>query len=70
MRKTPSTPHPLKIAAAAKADSAPSICDALNDSAQQAPHPVVRRLWLRWLDALERAEQRITENFRVPPGGG
>lgn len=29
---------------------------------------------LRWLeraaDALERAEQRITASFRVPPGGG
>ena len=29
------------------------------------------RLWLRQTrQALERAEVHITENFRVPPGGG
>lgn len=29
-----------------------------------------RRCW-HWLaDLLARAEQRVTENFRVPPGGG
>ena len=29
------------------------------------------RLWLRQMrQALERAEIHITENFRVPPGGG
>jgi len=34
------------------------------------PDPPPRR-WLRWAAAaLERAERRITENFRVPPGGG
>ena len=33
--------------------------------------PCVGTGWLhRLARALERAEQRITENFRVPPGGG
>lgn len=49
-------------------------------SVTQAPHPTasppVRRrkgpgVWLqRWLEACARAERRITEGFRVPPGGG
>lgn len=35
--------------------------------------PTVGWLTQRWrwlLDLCQRAERRITENFRVPPGGG
>ena len=39
---------------------------------QTAPSTHSRlRQWLAAIrSALERAEKRITENFRVPPGGG
>ncbi|UXC18258.1 hypothetical protein [Comamonas squillarum] len=50
----------------------------LPDSTLQQPPPIAAQLplgwlarrWRRWLDLCQRAEQRISENFRVPPGGG
>ncbi|MGE8318375.1 MAG: hypothetical protein ACN6O3_06470 [Comamonas sp.] len=41
------------------------------DAAPPAVQAGPLRRWLRNVAALlDRAEQRITENFRVPPGGG
>ncbi|MEJ5125306.1 hypothetical protein WH367_04555 [Comamonas sp. MYb21] len=42
------------------------------------PSPPVAKLplgwlaqrWHGWLDLCQRAERHISENFRVPPGGG
>ena len=50
--------------------AAPSAADTEPDL-ETAPSPPPWRRCLHWLaDLLARAEQRVTENFRVPPGGG
>lgn len=36
----------------------------------QKANRLIRRWLMRAASALERAERRIIENFRVPPGGG
>lgn len=48
--------------------------DSAGDAQNEVPSGLPPRVATGWLHrlarALERAEQRITENFRVPPGGG
>jgi len=34
------------------------------------PRSWLARRWHGWLNLCQRAERRISENFRVPPGGG
>lgn len=48
--------------------------DSVDDAQAEVRCGLPPRVGTGWLHrlarALERAEQRITENFRVPPGGG
>lgn len=48
--------------------------DSAGDVQDEVPSGLPPRVGTGWLHrlarVLERAEQRITENFRVPPGGG
>jgi len=48
--------------------------DSAGDVQDEVPSGLPPRVATGWLHrlarVLERAEQRITENFRVPPGGG
>ena len=58
-------PHTLANPAAT-----PSVADTEPDLEAAPARPPWRRC-LHWLaDVLARAETRVTENFRVPPGGG
>ncbi|MDH0383286.1 hypothetical protein [Comamonas aquatica] len=64
MLKPPALPRAVPPATA----TAPTVSAAPTAPTEvQPPRPP----WLRRLQlALQRAEQRILENFRVPPGGG
>ena len=72
MLKPPALPHAVPPAPPPVSPVSPvSTVSTGVQSPDASPAQVPRPAWPQRLQsALQRAEQRILENFRVPPGGG